>query len=42
METGEHVSGQRLSLMQAFADIPEPRVVGRSRHDLVEMLVVTV
>jgi hypothetical protein len=26
METGEHVSGQRLSLMQAFADISEPRV----------------
>ena len=31
-----------LSLVDAFADIPDPRMAGRSKHDLVEMLVVTV
>ncbi len=33
---------KRLSLAEAFADLPEPRVAGRSKHDLVEMLVLTV
>ena len=28
-----------LSLYEAFSDLPDPRVVGRSKHDLVEMLV---
>lgn len=43
MESGKQdVSSQRLSLMEAFADLPEPRVAGRSKHDLVEMLVVAV
>lgn len=36
------VAGKRLSLIEAFADIPDPRVTGRSKHDLVEMMVVTV
>lgn len=35
-------SGERLSLAEAFGDIPDPRVAGRSKHDLMEMLVVTV
>lgn len=43
METGKQdVPGKRLSLVDAFADISDPRVGGRSKHDLVEMLVVTV
>lgn len=43
METGnQDLPSKRLSLAEAFADLPEPRVAGRSRHDLVEMLVVTV
>lgn len=43
METGNcDVPSKRLSLIEAFDDIPEPRVTGRSKHDLVEMLVVTV
>ena len=43
METGKQaVPGKRLSLVEAFADLPDPRVGGRSKHDLVEMLVVTV
>lgn len=29
-------------MAEAFSDIPDPRVVGRSKHDLVEMLVMTV
>jgi len=40
METGEReVPGKRLLIAAAFAEIPEPRVAGRSKHDLVEMLV---
>ena len=40
METEkQEVSGQRLSLAEAFKGIPDPRVAGRSKHDLVEMLV---
>lgn len=43
METEkEEIPGGRLSLAEAFAEIPDPRVAGRSKHDLVEMLVVTV
>lgn len=43
METGKRgIANRRLSLVEAFAEIPDPRVVGRSRHDLVEMLVVAV
>ena len=43
METGklDAVSG-RLVLAEAFTDVPDPRVTGRSRHDLVEMLVIAV
>jgi hypothetical protein len=32
----------QLSLKEAFAEIPDPRVAGRSKHDLVEIRVVTV
>jgi predicted transposase YbfD/YdcC len=40
METGKQVGpGKRLSIAEAFAEIPEPRVAGWSKHDLVEMLV---
>ena len=44
METGKQdvPPGERLSLAEAFADLPDPRVAGRSKHNLVEMLVVTV
>ena len=43
METGKRdIPGKRLSLAEAFAEIPDPRVAGRSKHDLVEMLVVAV
>ena len=43
METGkQEVLSKRLSLSEAFAEIPDPRVEGRSKHDLVEMLVVAV
>ena len=43
METGKlDLLGERLALMEAFAAIPEPRVAGRSKYDLVEMLVITV
>jgi predicted transposase YbfD/YdcC len=43
METGkQEVRSNRLSLAAAFAGIPDPRVAGRSKHDLVEMLVVAV
>ena len=38
----QHIADKRLSLMEAFADLPDPRVAGRSKHDLVEMMVVTV
>lgn len=43
METeNSAVQSKRLSLAEAFAGLPDPRVAGRSKHDLVEMLVVTV
>lgn len=43
METEKQdVSNKRLSLAEAFSGLPDPRVAGRSKHDLVEMLVVTV
>lgn len=32
----------RVSLVEVFAEIPDPRIVGRSKHDLVEMLVICV
>ena len=32
----------RVALAEAFANLPDPRVKARSRHDLVEMLLVTV
>ena len=32
----------RLAFSAAFAEVPDPRVVGRSKYDLVEMLVVSV
>lgn len=35
-------TGGRLSLVEAFGGIPEPRVAGRSKHGLVKMPVVTV
>lgn len=43
METvNQDVPSTRLALVEAFADLVDPRVAGRSRHNLVEMLVVTV
>ena len=33
---------QRVSLAEVFSEIPDPRVAGRSKHDLVEMLVICV
>ena len=43
METGRQgVGSPRLSLEEAFANLPDPRIVGRAKHDLVEMLVVAV
>lgn len=43
METeNQAIQSKRLSLAEAFAGIPDPRVTGRSKHDLVEMMVVTV
>jgi predicted transposase YbfD/YdcC len=43
METGTPaISSKRLSIAEAFAQIPDPRVAGRSKHDLVEMLVIAV
>jgi len=36
------VAGKRLSLIEVFGGIPDSRVAGRSKHNLVEMLVVTV
>ena len=32
----------RMALTQAFAEVPDPRVAGRSKYDLVEMLLITV
>lgn len=34
--------GGRLALTEAFAEVPDPRVAGRSKYDLVEMLVISV
>jgi predicted transposase YbfD/YdcC len=43
METeNQGIPSKRLSLAEAFAGRPDPRVAGRSKHDLVEMRVVTV
>lgn len=43
METGNREAGsEKLSLVEAFAGLPDPRVAGRSKHDLVEILVITV
>lgn len=43
METGDRdIRSKRLSLVEAFAGLPDARVAGRSKHNLVEMLVVTV
>jgi predicted transposase YbfD/YdcC len=43
METeNQAIPSQRLSLAESFAGLPDPRVTGRSKHDLVEMLVVAV
>jgi predicted transposase YbfD/YdcC len=40
METEkQEVPCKRLSIGEAFAEIPDPRVAGRSKHNLVEMLV---
>jgi predicted transposase YbfD/YdcC len=40
METEkQEVPGKRMSISEAFAEIPDPRVAGRSKHHLVEMLV---
>jgi hypothetical protein len=38
----QDIPSKRLSLAEAFAGLSDPRVAGRSKHDLVEMLVVTV
>lgn len=43
METEKQaIASKRLSLAEAFAGLPDPRVAARSKHGLVEMLVVTV
>ena len=43
METGKRdTSSKQLTLVEAFADVADPRIAGRSKHDLVEMLVVSV
>jgi hypothetical protein len=43
METGKQtISSKPLALVEAFADLTDPRIAGRSKHDLVEMLVVSV
>ncbi len=43
METGTRDDlGGRLALTTAFSDVPDPRVVGRSKYDLVERLVISV
>lgn len=38
----QEAAGKRISLVEAFAGLPDPRVTGRAKHDLVEMLVVAV
>lgn len=43
METEkQEVESKKLSIAEAFGAIPDPRVAGRSKHDLVEMLVLAV
>ncbi|WP_153112190.1 ISAs1 family transposase, partial [Propionivibrio limicola] len=43
METEKAATAnQRVSLTEVFSEIPDPRVAGRSKHDLVEMLVICV
>ena len=43
METEkQEIPSKPLSLVEAFPELPDPRVVGRSKHDLVEMWVVVV
>jgi len=43
METeNQAIPSKRLSFAEAFAGPPDRRVAGRSKHNLVEMLVVTV
>lgn len=43
METGKlDFSGGQMALTEAFGEVPDPRVAGRSKYDLVEMLVITV
>ena len=43
METEKpEVPSRVLSIAEAFGDVPDPRVVGRSKYDVVEMLVLTV
>lgn len=36
----QEVQGVRFAMAEAFGSIPDPRVVGRSKYDLVEMLVI--
>lgn len=38
----QEVESKKLSITEAFGTIPDPRVAGRSKHDLVEMLVLAV
>jgi len=43
MRTGNLGAGsEKASLVEAFAGLPDPRVAGRSKYDLVESLVITV
>jgi len=43
METGKRdTSSKQLALVEAFSELADPRIAGRSKHDLVEMLVVSV
>lgn len=43
METGNlDFQGGRLALTEAFADVSDPRMVARSKYDLVEILVIAV
>ena len=42
METEKQVESNKRSIAEAFGAIPDPRVAGRSKHDLVEMLVLAV
>ncbi len=46
METGKRdiqtVAGKPMALVEAFACVPDPRVAGRTKYDLVEMLVISI